>query len=166
MMARGSICGAILRCPMSRWPGALPPGKLASILSMCGFVMQTEIRTPVLSAAVDELCDRFEDALLAGDRPGLDSWLAEAGHESSAALPELAALDLDDRCRAGESVGAAEYFSRFPQLLKDRSSALRLVSVEFRAASARQPHLSEADFRVRYPELAGLPDWSNGPWVA
>src|SRR5437762_2108552 len=113
-----------------------------------------------VSAAVDDLCDRFEDALKTGQRPSLDAWLAEAGPEAQVSLPELAALELDYRIRAGESIAAADYFTRFPQLLDAPAVAVRLVAVEFRAANARKPQLGEADFRCRYPDLADLLDWS------
>jgi serine/threonine protein kinase len=119
----------------------------------------------VLSAAVDELCDRFEEELLSGQRPPLDSWLAESGADAAIALPELAALDLDYRLRAGEPVTAADYFRRFPPLTADTATAVRLVAIEFRAVNTRESHSSEADFRSRYPDLAGLSAWSNGPWV-
>ncbi len=119
---------------------------------------------PGVTAAVDELCDRFEDSLKAGNRPVLDDWLSEAGPNAPEALPELVALELDYRIRAGESADAAGYFTRFPQLLTAPAVAVRLVAVEFRAARDRDPQLCEADFRRRYSDLTKLPEWNNGPW--
>ncbi len=58
---------------------------------------------------VDDLCDEFEKAWQAGERPELAAWLTKAGGLAKAALPELAALDLDYRLRAKESCTAREY---------------------------------------------------------
>jgi serine/threonine protein kinase len=91
--------------------------------------------------------------------------LTESGSDAAVALPELAALDLDYRLRAGEVLTAADYFRRFPELAQDSSAAIRLVGVEFRAANSKIPGSSEVDFRSRYPHLAGLPEWSKGPWI-
>jgi len=115
--------------------------------------------------AVDALCDRFEDAWRAGERPDLDEWMSAAGSVGDAALPELAALDLDYRVRSGDPATAADYFARFPTLTRLPAVAVRLVAAEFRAARARGTEVSEADFRRRYPDLAARPEWSNGPWV-
>jgi serine/threonine protein kinase len=128
--------------------------------------MAATANRPHVTAVVDSLCDRFEDALRAGERPVLDAWLREAGSDASAALADLVDLDLDHRIRTGESITAADYFARFPELLADPTIAVRLVSTEFQAARARQPGVSEADFRYRYPNLANHPEWSNGPWVS
>src|SRR5688572_8899218 len=111
---------------------------------------------PAVPAAVDELCDRFEDALRRGERPRIEDRLAEVGPAADSALPELVAVELDYRVRAGEPATAADYFVRFPRLLADPAAALRLVAVEFRAAKTHTPLLSEGDFRCRYPDLANL----------
>lgn len=118
-----------------------------------------------VSAEVDELCDRFEDALARGERPSLDELLSAAGENRNWLLPELAALDLDYRLRSGEPVAAADYFAHFPQLFANRDAAVWLVGVEYRAALARNPSTAESDFRRRYDELARLPAWNEGPWV-
>ena len=114
--------------------------------------------------AVDALCDRFEDALQAGRRPTIESWLEEAGSSAREALVELVALELDYRVRAGESATAAEYLHRFPQLATDSSGALQLVAVEYLALKARELPANEAGFKRRYSELANLSEWSDGPW--
>ncbi len=121
-------------------------------------------RRPVVSVAVDDLCDRFKNARGRGERPRIEDWLTEAGPERDSALPELVAVELHDRVRAGESATAADYFGRFPQLLANPAVAVRLVTTEFRASKTRQADLSEADFRSRYPELAAQPEWSNSDW--
>jgi len=117
-------------------------------------------------AVVDTLCDRFEEALKAGEWPPLDAWLNEAGTASRVALPDLIDLDLDYRIRAGETITAADYFVRFPELLKHPNIAVRLVATEFRATKTLKAQLPEADFRCRYRDRAEHPDWSYGPWIS
>lgn len=111
---------------------------------------------------VDKLCDQFEDALRKGERPPLDEWLTRT---DPSALVELAVLDFHYRLQAGECVAAADYFVRYPALRDDREAAIRLVAIEYRAALARDPSLTEEVFRRRYPDLAIAQEWSNGPWV-
>src|SRR4051812_13663521 len=106
------------------------------------------------SADLDALCDRFEDAHRRGETPVLDHWLGRAGSLASAALPELASLDLHYRAAAGEPVAAADYFTRYPELLSDHERAVRLVAAEYRVAAARDPGVTEEGFRRRYPDLA------------
>jgi len=117
-----------------------------------------------ISAALDDLCDRFEDALQAGERPPLESWLTAAGSHAPALLVELAALELHYRILAGEVVDASDYFQRFPQLLDDATDAVRVIAVEYRAATSRNPQFDESSFRLRYSELAARPEWNDGPW--
>jgi WD40 repeat protein/serine/threonine protein kinase len=71
-----------------------------------------------LSAArrVDEICDRFEDALKAGQQPQIEAYLgneAEPGY--SVLLRELLGLDLHYRGRSGDSPSAEKYLALFPQ---------------------------------------------------
>src|SRR5262245_23530894 len=113
---------------------------------------------------MDDLCDRFEDALRRGERPSLDDWLREARSLAEMALPELAAVELEHRLQRGEPATAAEYFSRY-SVLEEDPAAVRLVAAEFRAARVGDPSVNEALFRRRYPNLALRPEWSNGPWV-
>jgi serine/threonine protein kinase len=123
--------------------------------------MSTTPFRPDEAQLADELCDRFEDALKRGERPRIEDWLPDSGAARAEALPELVALKLDYRVRAGDDSSAADYFARFPELRSDPTVALRLVQVELRAAQLRNPSVTEASFRERYPDLASLPEWSG-----
>jgi serine/threonine protein kinase len=64
---------------------------------------------------VDRLCRRFEEAWIAGERPSLEDYLAQAeGSERKALLRELLHLEVEYRRRAGQAPTQAEYRSRFP----------------------------------------------------
>jgi serine/threonine-protein kinase len=73
---------------------------------------------PGLAARLDPFCDRFESAWLAGSRPRLEDYLAEAAEaDRPALLRELLALELDYRARLGEQPTATEYHSRLPDFV-------------------------------------------------
>jgi serine/threonine protein kinase len=66
-------------------------------------------------ARLDQLCDRFEDAWRARQRPSIDAFLQEvADAERPALLRELIGLEIHYRALAGEAVAPDEYRQRFP----------------------------------------------------
>jgi serine/threonine-protein kinase len=68
----------------------------------------------------EQVCDRFEGAWKAGERPRLEEHLAAVPEpERAALLPELVALEVDYRRLAGEQPVPEEFLARFPSL--DRS---------------------------------------------
>jgi eukaryotic-like serine/threonine-protein kinase len=73
---------------------------------------------PPLTDRVDQACDRFEAAWMAGARPRIEDYLPEAGGpERESYLRELLILDLAYRRRDGEQPSFAEYASRYPEHL-------------------------------------------------
>jgi WD40 repeat protein/tRNA A-37 threonylcarbamoyl transferase component Bud32 len=65
---------------------------------------------------IDHVCDRFEDAWLAGRCPRIEEYLGEVPEPDRPALwRELMALDLDYRRRRGERPAAEDYAERFPE---------------------------------------------------
>jgi serine/threonine protein kinase len=70
-----------------------------------------------LAQQVDAVCNRFEAAWRAGQRPRLEDYLGDVPAPAQAALlRELLGLEIDYRRRAGETPQAAEYHARFPDL--------------------------------------------------
>jgi hypothetical protein len=64
---------------------------------------------------VDEVCLRFEDRWLGGERPDLEAFLtAFAEAERPALLPQLLLLEWDYRARHGEPFFFEQYDTRFP----------------------------------------------------
>src|SRR5262249_33830438 len=69
-----------------------------------------------LAQRVDQICDRFEDAWLAGQPPRIEDYLGEVPElEHSALLHELLRLELDYRSRKAERPTLEEYVQRFPE---------------------------------------------------
>jgi len=69
-----------------------------------------------IAERVDALCDRFEQAWDADDRPRMEDFLAGLDEKlQQAALWELIALELDLRRDCGETPQKQEYEQRFPQ---------------------------------------------------
>jgi tetratricopeptide (TPR) repeat protein/serine/threonine protein kinase len=64
---------------------------------------------------VEQVCDRFEAAWQAGQRPGIEDYLRDSAEsEQPALLRELLAFELEYRRRAGENPTVNEYLARFP----------------------------------------------------
>jgi serine/threonine protein kinase len=64
---------------------------------------------------IDEACDAFEAAWLAGSRPTVEEHLARAAPEDQQALlAELLRLDVEYRRKIGETPRLDEYLPRFP----------------------------------------------------
>jgi hypothetical protein len=64
---------------------------------------------------MDEVCDRFEKAWIAGRKPRIEDFLQQvAAPDRSALIPELVQLDLEYRRRAGEAPRHEDYQLRFP----------------------------------------------------
>ena len=76
-----------------------------------------ENRLPLsLLKRLDRVGDRFEDAWAAGQRPVIETFLAESPEpERALLLRALLGLELDLRRRGGETPQPTEYLSRFPE---------------------------------------------------
>jgi serine/threonine protein kinase len=85
--------------------------------------------TDLPPTVVDDLCDRFEAAWRANERPSIEDFLgrAPAGHRL-ALLRELLFLEMHYRLRAGERLGPQEFHARFPQDAEVIDAALRLAT--------------------------------------
>jgi serine/threonine-protein kinase len=72
--------------------------------------------TPAIEAQVDQACDRFEEAWLAGQRPAIAPYLLGVPQEGRPALlRELVKLEWHYRCRGGETPTPEEYRLAFPE---------------------------------------------------
>ena len=70
-----------------------------------------------LAVRLDALCDRFDAAWCAGERPSIEAYLDGLPDPHRAALlRELVPVEVEYRRRAGESPRAEEYLARFPLL--------------------------------------------------
>jgi hypothetical protein len=66
----------------------------------------------------DRICDRFEDAWLAGRRPHIEDYLGDVpqGRQHDDLLEKLIAMDIFHRRKQGEAPAPGDYQSRFPSL--------------------------------------------------
>jgi eukaryotic-like serine/threonine-protein kinase len=77
---------------------------------------ESKVPPPPFTDRVDEACDRFEAAWLAGARPRIEDYLPEtAGPERESYLRELLTLELAYRRRDKERPNYGEYASRFSE---------------------------------------------------
>jgi serine/threonine-protein kinase len=75
------------------------------------------MESPSQAARVDAVCDRFEAAWQAGQRPRVEDYLGDAPEpERSALARHLIAVDIEYRQKRGEQPQAAEYRACFPGL--------------------------------------------------
>jgi eukaryotic-like serine/threonine-protein kinase len=82
---------------------------------------------------VDELCLRFENDWLAGQRPRVEEYLAGLSEEfAHQLLAELLLLEWDYRSRAGETVNREEYTQRFSNQQRTVEEAWRSLKVQNR----------------------------------
>src|SRR6516165_10578823 len=86
---------------------------------------------------IDQLCDRYENARVAGQQPRMDDYLREVPEaERSALFRELLKLDLHYRRQQRETPTEAEYCQRFPEYTD-------LIQVVFRGEAALRERRSE-----------------------
>ncbi|MBX9581900.1 MAG: hypothetical protein K2X87_16470, partial [Gemmataceae bacterium] len=100
----------------------------------------------------EELIRRFERDWLAGGRPSLDEYLAQADPPAHTLLVELAHADLEFRIKAGQPARAGDYLARYPQLAADPSSAAGLIATEYELCSRTDPGLAFDAVAVAYPQ--------------
>jgi serine/threonine-protein kinase len=121
---------------------------------------------------MNEVCDRFEDAWKAGQRPRIEDYLARTVEgERSALLRELIVLDIDYRLQAGEQPEAQEYRARFPlldmeQLANRFKAAARMPTgstVETHDFQRPEPPLRPQAIHIRCPHCHNpiqlIDDW-------
>ncbi len=65
---------------------------------------------------IDALCDRFDQALVKGDAPRIETFLVEAPDAArEGLLAELLAMEVEHRTKQGDVPQQKEYLQRFPQ---------------------------------------------------
>jgi WD40 repeat protein/serine/threonine protein kinase/tetratricopeptide (TPR) repeat protein len=115
----------------------------------------TQLLPPLLARRVDGVCDRFEAAWQAGQRPPIEAYLDDFTSDDRALLlRELLGLELAYRRRQGEQPAADDYRRRFPEhaelvngLLGPAASGLRRA-VRTRAAGPPGPDDAPAEWPV------------------
>ncbi len=102
---------------------------------------------------VHRVVTRFEEALRRGERPSIESSLADAGPWRKAALVELIHSELEWRLKAGEPARVEEYLVAFPEVNRDRQALIGLLATEWTVRRRTEPMLDGEEFRSRFPGL-------------
>src|SRR5438445_12161 len=79
--------------------------------------MNDDLLSPSVVWSVEQVCDRFEVAWKAGQRPVIKKYLGDRPEpERSVLLRDLLGLELDYRRRGGEKPRREEYEQCFPEM--------------------------------------------------
>ncbi len=98
--------------------------------------------SPEIARRVDARCDEFEQALITGGSPVIETYLADAApKERHSLLEELLWLEVDFRIAHGEKPDVAEYSDRFPEISPDRLAKIVAGIVTDDAWIGRQLHV-------------------------
>jgi WD40 repeat protein len=120
-----------------------------------------------LARQVDRVCDRFEEAWLAGDRPRIEEFLTDAPQAARPTLlHELLRLELEQRYRSGEQPAADEYHARFPEQGAHVDAVLGGLTLHLRRGSRGRPAdpgMTEPIAAGPAPERAGAPPAAPSP---
>jgi serine/threonine protein kinase len=112
--------------------------------------MSTDSLPISLAKRVNEICDRFEAAWKAGQRPAIeDCIVAIPEPEQRALLGELLALEIELRRNSGDVPGPEEYEERFPQhveLIRAAFAGAPSQSVECANGGNVEPSTSSMPF--------------------
>jgi serine/threonine protein kinase/Tfp pilus assembly protein PilF len=99
--------------------------------------------------SLDRLASRFEAAWEQGPPPALDDFVPPGDRR---ALTEVAHIDLERRLKAGEGVRVENYLERYPALAEGPEAVLALIKTEYEQRRRREPALSVAEYRQRFPQ--------------
>src|SRR5262245_9811659 len=100
-----------------------------------------------------DVISRFDRAWACGNRPALDALLAGLPPSVRAArLPDLVAIEIEYRLKAGDSVCVEQYLERFPELVAVRDWVLKRAEQEFDIRQRHGRHPSVADYLARFPD--------------
>jgi tRNA A-37 threonylcarbamoyl transferase component Bud32 len=102
----------------------------------------------------DQVCNRFEAAWKAGQRPRIEEYLEKVpAEERLHLLRELVGLEMDYRGRAGEPITLEDYRARFPALDVEglATAPAPAEAVPSPARPSPEPPLTPAAMRIRCP---------------
>ncbi len=107
-----------------------------------------------LSASMESILDRFDDAWNGPTPPRIEDYLAEADPDQRLPLLiELVRIDIERRLAAGERVRLEEtYQRRFPELFAESTAIVTLVKHEFAVRRRNEPELMPAEYLARFPQ--------------
>jgi serine/threonine-protein kinase len=102
------------------------------------------------SARLEDIVERFEEALRRGDGPDPDQYLPAEDDLRRAVLVELVHAELEHRLKAGEAARVEEYLRRYPDLAQDSSAVVELILAEREQRSLREGPVPIAEYLERF----------------
>src|SRR5208337_4065477 len=94
-------------------------------------LLGSDLLSPALARHLDLVCDRFETAWKAGQRPEIGLYLSETPEpERSTLFRELLSVELSYRNLSGEQALPDEYQARFPEQNELIRSVFRELTTE------------------------------------
>jgi WD40 repeat protein/serine/threonine protein kinase len=103
---------------------------------------------------LESIVERFENAWRSGTMPVLAEYLPHDVEDRTALLLELAATDLEWRCRSGLAAAAEDYLKRFSQLNDEPRAIVQLAVCEYLARRRAGLSAEVDDFLLRFPAVA------------
>jgi serine/threonine protein kinase len=109
------------------------------------------VRTPASGAPPSV---EFQRQWQTGAQPRIETFLSQRPAMPVSELAVVVRVDLRQRLRRGEQVGANEYLTRFPQLLADAALAVDLIYTEFLVREELGESLELSHLQEQFPQYA------------
>src|SRR5437660_8004493 len=110
---------------------------------------------------VDQVADQFDAAWRRGSSPHIADFLSAATGPSRAVLAEeLVRIDLEYRCRSGETPKLEDYLQELPELLQADGS-IRDDLVRYAAKIQMQFNDGTLPLKVNCPHCGGVISWAG-----
>jgi len=102
--------------------------------------------------ALDVAVEQFEDAWRKGSRPAIEDHLPANEPLRAMVLIELVHIDLELRLKVGQAARSEEYLARFPELTRDRATAVELIAAEYALRRRTEPGTTADEYSERFPQ--------------
>lgn len=96
----------------------------------------------------------FQRQWQVGQQPRIDAFLAQQPAMSVNELGAVVRVDLRQRWRSGEQIGASDYLTRFPQLLAEPALAVDLIYSEYLVREELGERFHLAFLQQQFPQFA------------
>src|SRR5262245_21578474 len=111
------------------------------------------LKSDEVSARLEPILARFEEAWLAGGRPDLGDFIPPDEPERASLILELAHVDLECRIKHGLEARVEAYVRRFPELANAPEGMLDLIEAEFHLRHRTDSGVSADEYIRRFPGL-------------
>jgi serine/threonine protein kinase/tetratricopeptide (TPR) repeat protein len=105
---------------------------------------------------IESVIQNFEESWQHGRHPSIETFLPTDPTERWFALVELVHVDLEYRFKAAEPVSAERYLYRYPELTRDSTVCLDLISREYLLRLRGDPNLDLEEYLDRFPTYKSL----------